>query len=293
MGSQRVGHDRATSLHFTSWRETQHEVVGWPIPLSLEREADCPGAASCHAASFPNTLRAGLTPTPCGPPIAGLSGNSMWFDVYCLKANTYNSAKLNGKERVTIREGMQFWRPELWKVTVLGAFLVCHGWCCHYRQQQCSHYFWAGLIVQQTPRAMSTQFSKHPVALPLYACFLFFPEEMTTDWKNFSRSLIHFRHHALPPLFIYSFIQYLSSSYYTWIFPGGSGSKASAYNAYHVGDPMPDLSNRLTCALPSRLSLTFHCRRPHFWTEWSEKFPQRMWNWNWDSKDENSHTCCQ
>ena len=230
---------------------------------SLQWEAVCPGATSCHAALFPNKLRAGLTPTPCGLPVAGLSSSSIWFDIYYLKPNTYDSAKLNEKKTVTIREGTQFWRPELWKVTVLGAFLVCHGWCCHYRQQQCSHYFWAGLIVQQTPRAMSMQFSKHPVALPLYPCFIyFFPEEMTTDWKNYSRSLIHFRHHAFPPLFIYSFIQYLSSTYYTWIFPGGSDGKASAYSAYHVGEPTLDLSHRQTCALPSGCHWHFTAEGP-------------------------------
>lgn len=116
--------------------------------------------------------------------------------------------------------------------------------------------------------------------------FFFFPEEMTTDGKNFSRSLIHFRHHALL-LFIYSFIQYLSSSYYTWIFPGGSGSKGLAYNAYHVETRQILATGWLVLCSSRLLILTFHCRRPHFWTEWSEKFPQRMWNWNWDSKDEN------
>ena len=129
-------------VYLSTVREVQHKAAGWPLLLSFQWEAVCPGATSCHAVLLPNTLRAGLTPTPCGPPVPGLSSSSVWFDIDCLKPSTYDSAKLNEKERVTIREGVQFWRPELWKeVTVLGAFLVCHGWGCHYRQQQCSHYF--------------------------------------------------------------------------------------------------------------------------------------------------------
>ena len=229
-------------IYLSTGREVKHKAAGWPLLLLLQWEAVCPGATSCHAALLPNTLRAGLTPTPCGPPVAGLSSSRVWFDIDCLKPNTYDSAKLNEKERVTIREDMQIWRPELWKeVTVLGVFLVCHGWWCHYRQQQCSYYFWAGLIVQQTPRAMSTQFTKHPVALLLYTCFIIF---FLKKWLQIER--------IIPDLWFT--LDILLSLPFSFI---------HSFNVYRVFITLY-LSKRLTCALPSRLSFTFHSEGPTF-----------------------------
>ena len=215
----------------------------------------CRGATSCSAALFPDKLRARLTPTPLWATDRWSQQRQhlVWYLLFETQPLWLCHAKLNEKERVTIREGMWFWRPRLsngvtgagslpdmsramlslWAATMQSLFL---SWF------NCSTDTEGHVIAV---RQMEINIPSFRVLLPccFALVFVFFSEEMTTDWKNYSRSLIHFRHRAVIYLYIHSF------------------------NIYRVVI-MLYLSNiaadRLTCALPSRLSLTFHGRRPHF-----------------------------
>ena len=67
--------------------------------------------------------------------------------------------------------------------------------------------------------------------VPLAMIITFEPSQLV---KELSTGFLHYKVIIFPFEINKEFVTYLDT---IWIFPGGSDGKASAYNAYHVGDP--------------------------------------------------------
>jgi hypothetical protein len=129
---------------------------------------------SRSAGLFSRRPRAGTPPTPLSAAHHGDSYSHIRFDLYCLKANNYDSTgpmkKKASKKKNSYQKGCENEVRDFWVKLSCSCIPGLSQCCCHRYGEWGSHYFCTSLIVHWALRAMSTQLrsaNKHTLLLCL------------------------------------------------------------------------------------------------------------------------------